>query len=136
MSFVEAQADGATILGEREYMFQDGKKVLADKFARVGSGKDTVYGRSSSIFRTTKDGARACSILPRASLLRLKVLCFRPNGNSASASRLVDCIAFTLSPPRSRTSSNFRLPSSNNGQQVIVKQGDGMNAAEAAFSSC
>jgi hypothetical protein len=25
MSFIQAQAEGATILGEREYMFQDGK---------------------------------------------------------------------------------------------------------------
>src|SRR5215813_15068398 len=45
MSFIQAQAEGATILGEREYMFQDGKKVLMDAFARVGSGKVTVYGR-------------------------------------------------------------------------------------------
>jgi len=50
MSFIQAQAEGATILGEREYMFQDGKgkKVLADTFGRVGSGKDAVYGRKSS----------------------------------------------------------------------------------------
>src|SRR6516225_5889221 len=45
MSFIQAQAEGATILGERQYMFQDGKKVLTDTFARVGSGKDAVYGR-------------------------------------------------------------------------------------------
>src|SRR6516162_2503365 len=45
MSFIQAQADGATLLGEREYMFQDGKKVLMDTFARVESGKDAVYGR-------------------------------------------------------------------------------------------
>src|SRR5262249_8561448 len=45
MTFRQAQAEGATILGEREYMFQDRKTVLIDTFARVGSGKDTVYGR-------------------------------------------------------------------------------------------
>src|SRR5579862_6864427 len=45
ISFIQAQAEGATLLGEREQMFQDGKKVLSDTFARVGSGKDTVYGR-------------------------------------------------------------------------------------------
>src|SRR5499425_1844442 len=45
MSFVQAQAEGATLLGEREYMFQDGKKVLVDTFARVEPGKDSVYGR-------------------------------------------------------------------------------------------
>src|SRR5712691_9730950 len=47
MSFIQAQAEGASLLGEREYMFQDGKgkKVLTDTFARVESGKDAVYGR-------------------------------------------------------------------------------------------
>src|SRR5262245_23758809 len=45
MSFIQAQAEGASILGERQYMFQDRKKVLSDTFARAGSGKDTVYGR-------------------------------------------------------------------------------------------
>src|SRR5215468_6279086 len=45
MSFIQAQAEGATLLGEREYMFQDRKKVLMDTFSRIGSGKDTVYGR-------------------------------------------------------------------------------------------
>src|SRR5712671_16378 len=45
MSFLQAQAEGAIILGEREYMFQDRKKVLMDTFARAGSGKDSVYGR-------------------------------------------------------------------------------------------
>ena len=45
MSFLQAQAEGANILAEREYMFQDRKNVLMDTFARVGSGKDAVYGR-------------------------------------------------------------------------------------------
>src|SRR5258705_7686192 len=45
MSFMQAQAEGASILGERQYMFQDGKKVLVDTFARVEPGKDSVYGR-------------------------------------------------------------------------------------------
>ncbi len=45
MSFLQAQAEGATLLGERQYMFQDRKMVLMDTFSRVGSGKDAVYGR-------------------------------------------------------------------------------------------
>src|SRR6266446_1842608 len=45
MSFIQAQAEGANILGEREYMFQNGKKVLLDAFGRVEPGKDAVYGR-------------------------------------------------------------------------------------------
>src|SRR5215467_7273694 len=45
MSFVQSQAEGATLLGERQYMFQDRKTVLMDAFSRVGSAKDAVYGR-------------------------------------------------------------------------------------------
>src|SRR6266571_2273751 len=36
ISFPQAQAEGATLPGEREYMFQEGKKVLSDTFARAG----------------------------------------------------------------------------------------------------
>src|SRR5580658_7988405 len=49
MSFLQAQAEGASILGEREYMFQDGKKVLMDAFGRVEPGKDAVYGRKIAV---------------------------------------------------------------------------------------
>src|SRR5262249_15943830 len=45
MTFLQAQAEGATLLGERQYMFQDRKTVLTDTFSRVGSGQDAVYGR-------------------------------------------------------------------------------------------
>src|SRR5438093_1958836 len=45
MSFLQSQAEGATLLGERQYMFQDRKTILTDTFSRVGSGKDAVYGR-------------------------------------------------------------------------------------------
>ena len=49
ISLMQAKAEGATILGEREYMFQDKKKVLLDGFARAGSGKDIVYGRKMAV---------------------------------------------------------------------------------------
>src|SRR3954454_22007111 len=45
VSFIQAQAEGAALLGERQYTFQNRKKVLTDTFALVESGKDTVYGR-------------------------------------------------------------------------------------------
>src|SRR5690349_7069271 len=45
MSFLQAQALGADILGERQYAFQNQKKLLTDVFTRVESGKDAVYGR-------------------------------------------------------------------------------------------
>ena len=52
LTFLQAQAEGGAILGEREYMFQDNKKVLSDTFARVETGKDTVYGRKITIERS------------------------------------------------------------------------------------
>src|SRR5215468_3080919 len=67
MSFFQAQAEGATILGEREYMFQNGKKVLVDTFARVEPGTQSTAARSLSIFRTKRAGRRARSISPRVS---------------------------------------------------------------------
>ena len=45
MSFMQARAEGATILGERTFMFQENKNTLVDTFARVEPGKDAVYGR-------------------------------------------------------------------------------------------
>src|SRR5688572_439249 len=45
MTFLQAQAEGATILGERTYMFQENRNTLVDTFARVEPGKDSVYGR-------------------------------------------------------------------------------------------
>jgi hypothetical protein len=44
-SFRQAQAEGASLLGERQVTFQERKKLLSDTFTRVGSDKDTVYGR-------------------------------------------------------------------------------------------
>ena len=35
MRFNQAQADGADLVGERAYMFQNNKKVLMDTFGRV-----------------------------------------------------------------------------------------------------
>jgi hypothetical protein len=74
MSFIQAQAEGATILGEREYMFQDGKgkKVLADRFGRVGSGKDAVYGRAKiPIYLCCK--LHHCSDIVAASVVSTKI---------------------------------------------------------------
>src|SRR5262249_3218862 len=45
LSFFHAQAEGANLLGEREYMFQDRKTMVSDTFARVGTGAEAVYGR-------------------------------------------------------------------------------------------
>ena len=70
MSFLQAQAEGATILGEREYMFQDGKKVLLDTFGRVEPGKNAVYGRKIVIELPDHKGRRVLFHQGQAHLAR------------------------------------------------------------------
>jgi hypothetical protein len=100
MSFVQAQAEGATILGEREYMFQDGKKVLTDVFARVGSGKDAVYGRKIVVdLPDNKGRATGAFYFTNGRLISLEATVLPAHGNFASPDpgRFVDSIAFALS---------------------------------------
>jgi hypothetical protein len=100
MSFIQAQAEGATILGEREYMFQDRKKVLTDTFGRVGTGKDTVYGRKIVVDLPDRKGrATGAFYFTKGRLIVLEATVLPANGNLASADpgRFVDSIAFVLS---------------------------------------
>ena len=100
MSFVQAAAEGATILGERQYMFQDGKKVLMDTFARVESGKDTVYGRKLVVdLPDNKGRSTGAFYFTKGRLIALEATVLPTHGNFASPdpSRFVDSIAFALS---------------------------------------
>jgi hypothetical protein len=101
MSFLQAQAEGATILGEREYMFQDGKKVLMDTFGRVGSGKDAVYGRKIVIdLPNDKGRTTGAFYFTKGRLISLEATVLPAHGNFASPDpgRFVDSVAFVLSP--------------------------------------
>jgi len=76
MSFAQAQAEGANILGEREFMFQGTRRFSLDTFARVEPGKDSVYGRKMTVdLPRMADGRRPRSISPMVSSLRLKRPC-------------------------------------------------------------
>jgi len=100
MSFVQAQAEGATILGEREYMFQDGKKLLMDTFARVESGKDTVYGRKIVVDLPDKKGrATGAFYFTKGKLFTFEATVLPAHGDFASPDpgRFVDSIVFVLS---------------------------------------
>jgi len=100
MSFVQAQAEGATILGEREYMFQDGKKVLMDTFGRVGSGKDAVYGRKIVIdLPNDKGRTTGAFYFTKGRLISLEATVLTSRGDFASPDpgRFVDSVAFVLS---------------------------------------
>ncbi len=101
MSFIQAQAEGAAILGEREYMFQDGKgkKVLSDTFARVGSGKDSVYGRKIVVDLPDKKGrATGAFYFTKGKLISLEAT-VPANGNltSPDPGRFIDSVGFALS---------------------------------------
>jgi hypothetical protein len=101
MSFIQAQAEGATILGEREYMFQDGKgkKVSADRFGRVGSGKDAVYGRKIVVDLPGNRGrATGAFFFTRGKLITLEATVLPAHGDLASpdADRFVDSIALAV----------------------------------------
>ena len=100
MSFLQAQAEGANILGEREYMFQDGKKVLMDTFGRVGSGKDAVYGRKIVIdLPNDKGRTTGAFYFTKGRLISLEATVLPAHGNFASPDpgRFVDSVAFVLS---------------------------------------
>src|SRR5258708_7473556 len=100
MSFFHAQAEGATLLGEREYMFQDGKKVLADTFGRVESGKDTVYGRKIVVdLPGNKGRTTGAFYFTKGKLISLEATVLPANGDyeSPDPGRFIDSFVFVLS---------------------------------------
>jgi len=100
MSFLQAQAEGANILGEREYMFQDRKKVLMDAFGRVEPGKDAVYGRKIVVDLPDHKGRTTGAFyFTKGRLISLEATVLPANGNFASPApgRFIDSIAFVLS---------------------------------------
>jgi len=99
ISFIQAQAEGATLLGEREYMFQDGKKTLSDTFARVGSGKDAVYGRKMVVeLPDNKGRVSGAFYFTRGRLVALEATVpARGNLASPDPGRFLDSIAFAPS---------------------------------------
>ena len=100
MSFLQSQAEGATLLGEREYMFQDRKTVLVDTFSRVGSGKDAVYGRKIVVdLPDNKGRTTGAFYFTKGRLISLEATVLPAKGNVASPDpdRFIDSIAFVLS---------------------------------------
>lgn len=99
MSFVQAQAEGASILGEREYMFQDRKKVLLDTFARVEPGKDAVYGRKIVVdLADNKGRSTGAFYFTKGRLFAFEATVLPANGDFASPDpgRFIDSVAFAL----------------------------------------
>ena len=102
MSFLQSQAEGATLLGERQYMFQDRKTIVTDTFSRIGSGKDAVYGRKIVVdLPDNKGRTTGAFYFTKGRLISLEATVLPAKGNLASADpdRFVDSIAFVLSHP-------------------------------------
>jgi hypothetical protein len=100
MSFAQAQAEGAILLGERQYMFQQNKKILTDAFSRVGAGKDSVYGRRIvADLPMNKGRTTGAFYFTNGKLYTLEATVLPANGNYASPDpgRFIDSIEFALS---------------------------------------
>jgi hypothetical protein len=100
MSFLQAQAEGASILGERQYGFQNQKKLLMDIFTRVESGKDSVYGRKLVVDQPENKGRTTGAFyFTKGKMISLEATVLPANGNydSPDAGRFVDSIVFALS---------------------------------------
>jgi hypothetical protein len=100
MSFLQAQAEGATLLGERQYTFQDRKTVLMDTFSRVGSGKDAVYGRKIVVdLPDNKGRTTGAFYFTKGRLISVEATVLAAKGSFASPDpdRFIDSIAFVLS---------------------------------------
>ena len=97
IDFRQAQAESATILGEAHFMYQEGKRVLMDTFARVEPGKDSVYGRKITIDLPNNGGRSTASFyFNKGYLIQLEATVFPANGDYASPDpgRFTDSIAF------------------------------------------
>jgi len=97
MSFMQAQAEGATILGERTFMFQENRTIVVDTFARVEPGKDSVYGRKMVVdLPDNKGRATGAFFFVKGKLITLEATAIPPRGDiqSPDPARFVDSIAF------------------------------------------
>ena len=98
MSFIQAAAEGASLLGERQVMFQDRKKVVTDTFARVGAGKDTVYGRKIVVELPDNKGRSTGAFYFTKGRLFMLEATVPANANVAwpDPARFIDSIAFVV----------------------------------------
>lgn len=100
MSFKQAQGEGANILGERTFMFQQGRNTLMDMWGRVENGKDAVYGRKMVVDLPDKKGrSMGAFYFTNGRLIALEATVLPANGDyeSPDLARFIDSIAFNLS---------------------------------------
>lgn len=112
INFTQAAAEGATLLGEMHFMFDQGKKVLMDTFGRVEPGKDAVYGRKVTADLPNNGGrATAAFYFTKGYLYMLQATVLPANGDytSPDPGRFVDSIAFNATRAE-QGSTELKLP--------------------------
>ena len=99
LSFIQAQANGATLLGEREFMFRQRNTVLMDAFTQTGTGKDAIYGHKILIDLPMNKGRTMGAFYFVNGKLYAFEATMPPNSNYASPGpeRFVDSIKFAPS---------------------------------------
>ncbi len=111
----QAQMDGADILGERAYNFQNNKKVLMDTFGRVEPGKEAIYGRKITI-DLPKNGGRALASFyyTKGRLYVMEATVLPANGDYATpdAGRFIDSITFNLARA-DKSATELKLPAAD-----------------------
>jgi hypothetical protein len=93
IDMTDAANDAATLLGEAEYLFQEGKTVLMDVFGRV----DRQYGRKLTIDLPDNSGRRSAAfyfINGRIVSLQATVLPANGDYDTPEMARFVDSITF------------------------------------------
>ena len=98
-SFAQAQMDGADLLGERAYAFQNNKKVLMDTFGRVEPGKEAMYGRKITVNQPNNGGRTlAAFYFTNGKLYSFEATVLPANGDygTPDAGRFVDSVTFNL----------------------------------------
>jgi len=98
LSFAQAQANGATLVGEREFMFRRGNTVLTDAFTQAGTGKDAIYGHKILIDLPMNKGRTMGAFYFANGKLYALEATMPANSNYAAPGpeRFVDSIKFTL----------------------------------------
>ena len=111
--FPQAQADGADLLGERAYQFQNNRKVLMDTFGRVEPGKEAIYGRKITVDLPNNGGrALAAFYFTKGRLYIMQATVLPANGDYATpdAGRFIDSITFNLDRA-GKSSTELKIPS-------------------------
>jgi hypothetical protein len=97
-NFAQAQMMSETILGEALFLFQGEKPILTDTIARVGQGRDMVYGRKSTVEVAQGGQATTVFYFANGKLYQLTATVSAENGDTASPDpgRFIDSISFDL----------------------------------------